>query len=83
MSEIVFQIEEDPADGGWVARALGVGITTQAESLDELKTMIRDALRCHYDRLEDIPPVIRLHYVRDEVMTLLRQVIASAGIRTP
>jgi predicted RNase H-like HicB family nuclease len=71
MAEIVFQVEEDPVDGGWVARALGVGITTQAESLDELKTMIRDALRCHFDRPEDIPPVIRLHHVRDEVIPLV------------
>lgn len=68
MSEIVFQIEEDVVDGGWVARALGVGITTQGETLDELKAMIRDALKCHFDRAEDIPPVIRLHFVRDEVI---------------
>lgn len=71
MSEVVFQIEEDPIDGGWIARALGVGITTQAETLEQLRTMIRDALLCHYDRREDIPPVIRLHFVRDEVMPLV------------
>ncbi|MBI1317620.1 MAG: 2-oxoisovalerate dehydrogenase [Candidatus Hydrogenedens sp.] len=68
MTENIFQIEEDLVDGGWVARAAGAGITTQAESIDELKTMIRDALRCHFDREEDIPPVIRLHFVRDEVI---------------
>ena len=68
MKEIVFQVEEDEVDGGWVASALGVGITTQAETLDELKDMIRDALRCHFDREEDIPPVIRLHFVREEVI---------------
>lgn len=55
MSDIVFQVEEDPVDGGWVARAFGVGITTQGDNLDELKAMIRDALICHYDRREDIP----------------------------
>lgn len=71
MSEIIFEVQEDAVDGGWVASALGVGITTQAETLDELKTMIRDALRCHYDSPENIPSVIRLHYVRDEVMTLV------------
>lgn len=67
MKEIVFQVEEDAVDGGWVASALGVGITTQAETIDELKAMIRDALTCHFDREEDIPRVIRLHFVRDEV----------------
>lgn len=71
MTEIVFQVEEDRVDGGWVARALGVGITTQAETLDELKTMVRDALRCHFDREEDIPPVIRLHFVHDEVIAFV------------
>lgn len=68
MTEIVFQVEEDRVDGGWVARALGAGITTQAETLDELKAMIRDAMKCHFDREDDIPPVIRLHFVHDEVI---------------
>ena len=58
-------------DGGWVARALGAGITTQAETLDELKAMIRDALKCHFEREEDIPPVIRLHFVHDEVIAFV------------
>ena len=57
--EIIFQVEEDPVDGGFVAHALGHGITTQAESLDELKVMILDALRCHFDQVEDIPTVVR------------------------
>jgi len=56
MSEIVFQIEEDLVDGGWIAHAPGQGITTQADSIDELKVMIRDALRCHFDNEADIPP---------------------------
>ena len=68
MEEIIFQVEEDAADGGYVASALGVGITTQAETVEELKEMIRDALRCHFDKVEDIPPIIRLHFVRDEVI---------------
>lgn len=70
MVEIVFQVEEDSVDGGWVASAINAGITTQADTIDELKTMIRDALRCHFDEESDIPSVIRLHFVRDEVITL-------------
>lgn len=69
MTEIIFQVEEDATDGGWVARALGEPITTQAETIEELKAMIRDALQCHYDDASDIPPVIRLHFVRDEVFS--------------
>lgn len=67
MKEIIFQVEEDSVDGGWVASAVGVGITTQADSMDELKAMIRDAVACHFDHEEDIPSVIRLHFVREEV----------------
>jgi hypothetical protein len=68
MKEIIFQVDEDPVDGGFVARALGVGITTQAETIDELKKMILDAVRCHFDKVEDIPKVIRLHFVKEEVL---------------
>ena len=47
---------------------LGGFYMVQADNLDELKSMIRDALRCHFDQESDIPPVIRLHFVRDEVI---------------
>ena len=65
-SEIIFVVEESP-DGGYEARALGHSIYTQADTLDDLKVMVRDALRCHFDE-EDRPRVIRLHLVKDEVI---------------
>jgi hypothetical protein len=65
-SEIIFAVEESP-DGGYEARALGHSIYTQADTLDELKVMVRDALRCHFDE-GDRPRVIRLHLVKDEVI---------------
>jgi hypothetical protein len=70
MKEIIFQVEEDDVDGGFVARALGEGITTQAESLAELKNMIVDAVRCHFDNENDTPKVIRLHIVKEEIIPL-------------
>ena len=70
MSEIIFQVEEDAVDGGYVATALGYGITTQADSIPELKAMILDAVQCHFDNPEDRPRVIRLHFVREEVLAL-------------
>ena len=70
MNEIIFQVEEDAVDGGYIATALGYGITTQAESIPELKEMILDAVQCHFDNPKDRPSVIRLHFVRDEVMAL-------------
>jgi len=66
-SEIIFSIEESP-EGGYEARALGHPIFTQAESLEELKTMLRDAVTCHFDESSK-PRVIRLHMVKDEVIS--------------
>ena len=68
MNELIFVVEEDPVDGGYVARALGHGITTQADSVAELKEMVLDAVRCHFDKAEDRPKLIRLHFVREEVL---------------
>ena len=68
MSEIVFLIEEDP-EGGYTARALGESIFTEGETEDDLKSNIKDALRCHFDNESKIPPVIRLHFVRDQIIT--------------
>jgi len=64
--ELIFLVEEDP-EGGYAARALGQSIFTQAESLEELKKNIKDALECHFDTKEEIPKIIRLHIVRDEM----------------
>ncbi|HVA80666.1 MAG TPA: hypothetical protein VNF29_07060 [Candidatus Binataceae bacterium] len=47
-TEIIFTIEESP-EGGYEARALGHPVFTEADTLDELKHMIRDAVRCHFD----------------------------------
>ncbi len=47
-TEIIFSVEESP-EGGYEARALGHAIFTQAETLEELRAMVRDAVRCHFD----------------------------------
>lgn len=65
MSEIVFLVEDAP-EGGFTARALGHSIFTDGESFDELRTNVRDAVRGHFDA--DAPSLIRLHYVKDEVL---------------
>ena len=67
MSEIVF-LSEDDVDGGYIARALGESIFTQADDIDNLKEMLRDAVRCHFPDQQTRPKVIRLHIVRDEVI---------------
>jgi len=67
MTEIVFVVEEDPEEG-YNARALGESIFTQADSLEALREMIRDAVRCHFSEEENRPQIIRLQIVREEVM---------------
>lgn len=66
-SEIIFEVTETE-EGGYCASALGHGINTQGDTLDELRVMVRDAVDCYFDKPEDSPKVIRLHFVRDEVL---------------
>jgi len=65
-SELIFLVESAP-EGGWTARALGESIFTEADSLDELRTNVREAVACHFDE-GAAPGVIRLHIVTDEVL---------------
>ena len=64
--EIIFLVEEAP-EGGFQAKALGHDIFTEAETFEELKHMVQDAVQCHFE-LENMPAVIRLHSVKDEVI---------------
>jgi hypothetical protein len=65
MDELIFLVQEAP-EGGFTARALGESIFTEADDLDGLREMVRDAVRCHFDEGQG-PRVIRLHFVREEV----------------
>jgi len=65
-SEIIFSVQESP-EGGYEAHALGYSIYTQADTLDELKVIVQDAVRCHFEA-ETGPRLIRLHLVKDEVI---------------
>jgi hypothetical protein len=66
MSEIIFVVEQAP-EGGFSARALDASIFTQAETIQDLHARVRDAVRCHFDD-GSAPRMIRLHFVRDEVI---------------
>lgn len=68
MNEIIFVVEKD-VEGGFTAKALGYSIFTQADDMEALKKNIRDALKCHFDREEDIPRIIRLHMVIEEIFS--------------
>jgi Uncharacterised protein family (UPF0150). len=61
MHEIIFQVEK-AAEGGYTARALGQAIFTEAESLEELRENVRDAVRCHFDEGTG-PQAIKFHHL--------------------
>ncbi|MBW8050764.1 MAG: 2-oxoisovalerate dehydrogenase [Cytophagales bacterium] len=58
MNEIIFIIEESP-EGGYAAKALGESIFTEADTVPELKDMIKDAIICHFDEGKH-PKIVRL-----------------------
>lgn len=66
MNEIIFLIEDAP-EGGYLARALGQSIFTEADTMDDLRRNIREAVECHFEPGKG-PQLIRLHYVREEVL---------------
>lgn len=68
MREIIFEVTEDEADGGYSASALGYGIHTQGDSLDEIRRNVHEAVNCYFDENMSRPKLIRLHFVRDELL---------------
>ena len=68
MSEIIFEVREDEVDGGYVATALGLGIHTQGDTVEELRSMVKDAVQAYFNGSDATPKIIRLHFVRDEIL---------------
>ena len=68
MNEIIFMVEDAP-EGGYVARALGQSVVTEADSLAELHANVRDAVRCHFEEGQ-APKIVRLHFVWEEVIAV-------------
>jgi hypothetical protein len=66
MNEIIFVVEDAP-EGGYVAKAAGESIFTEADTLPELHARVRDAVRCYFHEAAT-SKLIRLHFVRDEVI---------------
>jgi hypothetical protein len=66
MNELIFVVEEAP-EGGYTARALGESIFTEADTIEEVRIRILDAVRCHFDEGSG-PRIVRLHFVREEIL---------------
>jgi predicted RNase H-like HicB family nuclease len=65
--EIVFVVTQE-ADGGFVAECLSHDIFTQADTWDQLRANARQAVAAYFFDQQK-PDTIRLHLVRDEVLS--------------
>lgn len=69
-TEIVFEVHDDEVDGGYSASAIGYGIHTQGETIEEIRENVREAFECYFDGELARPEVVRLHFVHGEVLVL-------------
>ena len=67
-SELIFLVEPAP-EGGFIAKALGAAIFTEADTLADLHARVRDAVQCHFEP-DTAPKFVRLHFVHDEVIAV-------------
>jgi len=68
MNEVFFLVEE-ALEGGYTAKAIGESIFTEADTIEELKVNIREAVHCHFDD-DKLPKIIRLHLVKEEIIAV-------------
>jgi len=68
MNEISFSVEE-ALEGGFIAKAIGESIFTEAETMDKLKINIREAVHCHFDD-DKLPKIIRLDLFKEEAIAV-------------
>jgi hypothetical protein len=68
MAELVFEVTQE-GDGGFCAECLTEGIFTQADNWDDLRSNVLEATAAYFfDRPR--PCRIRLHLVRDEILSV-------------
>ena len=61
--ELIFEIR-DAEEGGFSARALGNAIFTEAETWEELRTNVLEAVSLHFEDIPARPRLVQLHYIR-------------------
>jgi hypothetical protein len=64
MEELIFLVEESE-EGGYIAKGIGVSIFTEADTIEQLKEAVKDAIQCHFD--DTRPKLVRFHMVKEEV----------------
>jgi Zn ribbon nucleic-acid-binding protein len=66
--ELVFEVAQD-SEEGFSAECLSEDIFTEADNWEGLKVSVKEAVECHFFDSKEKPKSIRLHLVRDEVLT--------------
>jgi hypothetical protein len=68
MAELVFEVVQE-ADGGYCAECLTENIFSEADTWDQLRVNVLEATSAYFfDRPQ--PRRIRLHLVRDEILSV-------------
>jgi hypothetical protein len=65
--ELIFEVR-DADEGGYCAHALGHSIFTEAETWEELRRNVLEAVSLHFEEEVVRPRIVQLHYVRDELI---------------
>lgn len=65
--ELIFEVR-DAEEGGYYARALGQSIFTQADSWEELRANVLEAVSLHFEEAATRPRLVQMHYVKDELI---------------
>ena len=68
MNELVFEVVQE-GDGGYCAECLTEGIFTQADSWEELRRNVIEAVNAFYFD-QSAPASVRLRLVRDEILSV-------------
>jgi hypothetical protein len=67
--ELIFEVRE-AEEGGYVARALGQAIFTEAENWAELRKNVLEVTSLHFEDAPAKPKLIQLHFVKDELIAV-------------
>ncbi len=69
MRDLYFEAQGRYRGRGYTASAVGYGIHTQAETLEELRRQILDAVSCYFGDSEEMPTLVHLRVIHEEVLS--------------
>ena len=64
--EITFDVSVDEVDGGYSASAIGFGISTQGETVKELRLNVGEVIECYFDENMTRPSSVHLQFTEND-----------------